>query len=231
MPDGDRTLELADAVLPRRQTTRPCAIIEVVLPSAFPELAGPRHPSLRRLCREHFDMQIQDVRVLLRMPKAGFPAGCNFAVAAVLFNLIAGASVCFYDTSPKALATSGDRGKRFKDMLIAFFPWPTGISAVDGADVFYYYARNPLAHALGLDVPQAPDIGMSKAPLSERQILELEDSSTLPVWAPPALRRQGNDYEIGAAGLYWGYHRVLHLLFADPMHSAGAETLAHDLYF
>jgi hypothetical protein len=81
--------------------------------------------SLRRLCSDHFDMQIEDVRVLLRMPKAGYPAGCNFAAAAVLFNMIAGVSVCFYDASPKAL-TNGDRGKRFKNVLIDFFPWPTG---------------------------------------------------------------------------------------------------------
>ena len=37
-------------------------------------------------------MQIEDVRVLLRMPKAGYPAGCNFAAVAVLFNMIAGVS-------------------------------------------------------------------------------------------------------------------------------------------
>lgn len=176
-------------------------------------------------------MQIEDVRVLLRMPKAGFPAGCNFASAAVLFNLIAGASVCFYDASPKALAMSGDRGKRFKDMLTNFYPWPPGVTPTNGADVFYKYARNPLAHALGLDVPNTPDIGMNKGPLSERKIVELEDAATLPAWAAPALRQQGADYEVGVAGLYWGYHRLLHALFADQRHAAGAEALAHDLYF
>jgi len=176
-------------------------------------------------------MQVEDVRVLLRMPKAGYPAGCNFAAAAVLFNLIAGTSVCFYNASPQALATSGDRGKRFKDMLIAYFPWPQAIAAKEGADAFYKYARNPLAHALGLDVPKAPEIGVNKGPLSERKILELEDAATLPTWAPPALRRQGPEYEIGVAGLYWGYHRVLHALFADQTHSRGAEALARDLYF
>jgi hypothetical protein len=202
-----------------------------VLPSTFTELKGPQRASLRRLCRDHFDMQIEDVRVLMRMPKAGYPAGCNFATIAVLFNLIAGASVCFYDASPKALATPGDRGKRFKDMLVAFFPWPSAIAAKDGADVFYKYARNPLAHALGLDVPNAPEIGMNKSPLSEKRIITLEDAPALPPWAPPPLRPQGSDYEIGAAGLYWGYHRLLHALFADATHSAGAERLAHDLYF
>jgi hypothetical protein len=150
-----------------------------VLPSQFPELKGPRRASLHRLCREHFDMQIEDVRVLLRMPKAGYPAGCNFAAVAVLFNLIAGVSVCFYNPSPKAL-TDGYRGKRFKNVLIDFFPWPAGIAARDGADVFYKLGRNPMAHALGLDVPDAPDIGINKGPLSERKILELENALALP---------------------------------------------------
>jgi hypothetical protein len=134
-------------------------------------------------------MQIEDVRVLLRMPKAHYPAGCNFASVAVLFNLIAGASVCFYDTSSKAL-TNGDRGKRFRDVLIGFFPWPSAIAPKDGADVFYKFGRNPMAHALGLDVPNAPDIGINKGPLSERKILELEDEATPPTWASPALSRQ-----------------------------------------
>lgn len=56
-------------------------------------------------------MQIEDVRVLLRMPKAGYPAGCNFAAVAVVFNMIGGVPVCFYDASPKAL-TNGDRGQQ-----------------------------------------------------------------------------------------------------------------------
>ena len=176
-------------------------------------------------------MQIEDVRLLLRMPKSGFPAGCNFASAAVLFNMIAGGSVCFYDASAQALATPGDRGKRFKNALIDFFPWPTGVKAKDGASVFYKFARNPMAHALGLDVPDAPEIGINKGPLSERKILELEDAAMLPAWAPPALKRQGSDYEIGVAGLYWGFHRLLHGLFADKKQADAAEALARHLYF
>lgn len=201
-----------------------------VLPSKFPELKGPLRVSLRRLCSDHFDMQIEDVRVLLRLPKAGFPAGCNFAATAVLFNMIAGVSVCFYEASPAAL-TNGDRGKRFKNLLIDFFPWPAGVSAKDGADVFYKFGRNPLAHALGLDVPDAPEIGINKGPLSERKILELEDASALPAWAPQALLQQGADFEIGVAGLYWGFHRLLRDLFADKSQSDAAEGLAQHLYF
>jgi hypothetical protein len=112
-----------------------------------------------------------------------------------------------------------------------FFPWPGEVKATDGADVLYMYARNPLAHALGLDVSNAPEIGINKSPLSEKRILALEDAPTLPSWAPPALRKHGDAYDIGVAGLYWGYHRLLHALFADPGHSDSAEALARDLYF
>jgi hypothetical protein len=97
--------------------------------------------------------------------------------------------------------------------------------------VFYKFGRNPMAHALGLDVPDAPEIGINKGPLSESKILELEDAKTLPAWAPPALNQQGTDYEMGVAGLYWGFHRLLHDLFADKQHSDAAERLAHHLYF
>lgn len=53
------------------------------------------------------------------------------------------------------------------------------------------FARNALAHAPGLDVPNAPDIGMNKGPLSEWKILELEDAFLLPTLAAPGLRTQG----------------------------------------
>jgi hypothetical protein len=70
-------------------------------------------------------------------------------------------------------------------VLIDFFPWPSDIAPKDGADVFYNFGRNPMAHALGLDVPDAPEIGINKGPLSERRILELEDVPSLPRWAAP----------------------------------------------
>jgi hypothetical protein len=53
----------------------------------------------------------------------------------------------------------------------------------------------------------------------------------MPAWAPPALRQQGSDYEIGVAGLYWGFHRLLRDLFADKKQSDAAEGLARHLYF
>jgi hypothetical protein len=79
----------------------------------------------------------------------------------------------------------------------------------------------------GLDLRER----INKGPLSERRILELEDAANLPAWAPPALRQQGDDYEIGVAGLYWGFHRLLRSLFADKKQSNAGEGLAHHLYF
>jgi hypothetical protein len=202
-----------------------------MLPSEFPELSVALQPSLVRLCRDHFDMQVQDVRVLLRMPKAGYQAGCNFAALAVLFNLIAGASVCFFDASAKALAERGNRGKRFQDMLETWYPWEPGQPPGDGANVLYSYARNPLAHSLGMDDPDGPEVGINKFPLSERRIETLETSTDRPAWCPPALTAVGSDFEVGVAGLYWGYHRLLHALFADPHQLSQAEQLAQSLHF
>jgi hypothetical protein len=203
-----------------------------VLPSEFSEVRGVDSISLRRMFREHLDMQFVDVRVLLRLPKSGLPAGGNFATAAVLFNLLSGFSVCLYNAGPASITERGTSAKRFKGMLRSYFPWnDLSVRPKTGADVLYQFARNPLAHALGLDVENAPDIAIGKAPLSERRILELEDSVTRPAWAPTALSAHQAGYEIGIAGLYWGLHRLLHGLLRDPAQRQGAEALARELYF
>lgn len=77
---------------------------------------------------------------------------------------------------------------------------PADIAAKDGADVFYKFERNPMANALGLDVPDA-DVGINKGPLSERRILELEDATALPAWASPALRGLRRSRTPGGCGV------------------------------
>ncbi len=75
--------------------------------------------------------------------EGGFCRRCNFASVALMFNIIGGVSVCFYDASPADLASGQNRGHRFQKVLIDFFPWPAGITARDGAEVLYKYARHP----------------------------------------------------------------------------------------
>lgn len=214
-----------------------------MLPSNFPEVSGADATCLRRMFRLHLDMQLEDLRVLLRLPNATFTAGCNFVAASHLFNLISGFSVCLYDASPTSLA-GRDRSKRFRRLVTRYFPWgDSGVAAIVGAEVFYTYARNPLTHALGLDDPAAPGILISKRRLTSGRIIALEDSPTRPRWAAPALtvrppysdedgaERDVDDYELSVAGCYWGTHRMLHALLGDPIQRAGAESLASSLGF
>jgi hypothetical protein len=121
-----------------------------VLPSLFPEVQG--HPHLKQLLADHVDMQFEDVRVLLALPKPGSHVGGNFAAAALLFNIISGASVAFYKTSMKAVkGKAGGSGDRFRGVLSAHFPMKEmALPEATVLKVFYNYSRNPLAHSLGL---------------------------------------------------------------------------------
>jgi hypothetical protein len=53
----------------------------MMLPSAFPQVSHVTEPSLKRMFRDHLDMQIEDLRVLLRLPTSRLSAGCNFTAA------------------------------------------------------------------------------------------------------------------------------------------------------
>ena len=203
-----------------------------MLPSQFPEVSVTREPSLQRMLRVHLDMQIADLRVLLRLPTKRLPAGCNFTAAAMILNLIAGASVCFYNASEKTMKDHPPAGQHFRGIMEEYFPWSAGnVAAKDGARVLWKYSRNPLAHNLGLDEPSAPVIQVRKARIGPKRILALEDSAALPAWAEPALRSIGPHYVLDVCGLYWGTHRMLHCVLADDTHRLGAQKLASVLGF
>jgi hypothetical protein len=203
-----------------------------MLPSAFAEISHVTEPSLKRMFRDHLDMQVEDLRVLLRMPRSGFPGGCNFAAAAMIFNLIAGASVCLYNANEKTLRKEPPAGAHFRGILEKYFPWGAEpVAAVDGARVIYKYSRNPLAHSLGLARAGVPDIAVAKKRLGPNQIEALEDSAVRPSWAAPALTPEGGNYTLDIAGLYWGLHRMLHAVVADPVQRQGAERLASSAGF
>ncbi|MGH7800245.1 MAG: hypothetical protein ACREOW_06380 [Thermodesulfobacteriota bacterium] len=207
-----------------------------MLPSEFPEVQC--YPSLKRLLEAQVDMQFIDLQTLLRLPQEGLKGGCNFTAATVLFNIIAGSSVCFYGTSEEALCNQGDRGQRFKAILELFYPWQgEPILKDDFIYALYKSARNPLTHSLGLDAPPndstiGKQITLIKWPLTEEQISELEVSSTRPVWAPPTIVHKKTlaygsiELAISVPTLYWGVHRMLHALFADSTHAAKADALA-----
>jgi hypothetical protein len=144
-------------------------------PSTFPEAQG--YPRLQRMLAETLDLHFADVRVMLRLPKTQLPAGCNFAIAAVLFNVIAGTSVCIYKASLKGLLDRSQRGARFQALLRGYFPWtPEDVPPDEGIAALYDFSRNPLAHALGVDLPGRPDIILEKGKRTLPQVRKLEDS-------------------------------------------------------
>jgi len=208
-----------------------------VLPSKFKEVEN--YPDLKQLLKNHVDMQFEDLRVLFRLPQEGLKGGCNFTAAAILVNLIAGSSVCFYNASEQALNDRNQRGKRFKEVVKCFYPMQEELIKLDDfISILYCSVRNPLAHSLGLDAPSNSTTGnpgkqivLSKSPLSEEKIQELEDSCSKPRWITSTIISQKELEDgvtetcISVPALYWGVHRMLHALFGSS-HASAANDLA-----
>jgi hypothetical protein len=113
-----------------------------------------RFPTLFSFVEWRIDVQLADVRdmLLFPMPEVGLECGQNFAATASLVNLIAGASVWFYDASTAGLSDRDDRGRRYRETLAAYWPWDDGevVDKAEGTRLLYDCVRNPLAHAFGM---------------------------------------------------------------------------------
>lgn len=205
-----------------------------MLPSQYTEVQS--YSNLQRLLQAQVDMQFADLRTMLRLPipKAGLEAGCNFVTASIIFNIIAGASVCFYDASETAFKE--EKGKRFQKVLKSFYPWQDEpLSKDEGVLILYKKARNPLVHSLGLDTPPKDSGGqqifIDKDSLTPSQIEEIEEAAIRPKILPPTVSCQPTSYgsvefKISVPTLYWGIHRMLHNLFSDADQATKADALA-----
>lgn len=178
-----------------------------MLPSEYPELQN--YPHLRRLMAGQVDMQVHDIRTMLRLPAGDIGVGMNLSLARALGDLISGVSVAFYNASDEAFTTRGNRGARFREVLLRYAPdlSPTGEIAVaaqlrtryhglitgddlpplsreDAVDVLWERTRNPLAHALGLSDPTGENVsvnlGKPSVGLTLEQVLELEEAPRRP---------------------------------------------------
>ncbi len=115
---------------------------------SVPAHVPPRVTALVRRLEDHY---LRDVHCMLRLPipDDGLTAGCNFAITQTLTSAIGGLSTTLYEHS-------GGSGRRFKDLLVAYYPWdlePTQtVTPKQGAEVIYSVFRNPLVHNLGLDI-------------------------------------------------------------------------------
>jgi hypothetical protein len=212
------------------------------LPSAHPLLRT--HAHLLKLVRKQIDSTVQDIRalLLLRSDRRNGGGNCEIATAAVLFNLIGGLSVLVFEASEEGLRGARGRGRRFRAMLRAHYPWrQDSIAPGTAIEVLYDYARNQMAHSLGLGLGTtlrpAPEYGYAKPPLTPQRLAELETSQRRPAWAQPTvytvdLSRWGittPGFGIALPTLYWGIRRLLESLLADPTQARAADALAERL--
>jgi hypothetical protein len=169
---------------------------------------------LRRLLAIQLDMQFADLRTLLALPREedGLAGGCNLTAASLLFNLISGSSVLFYDASTTAMADGRQSGRRFKELLARYYPFSDGdLPSDEAARVLYDAARNPLTHCLGVGkdkrvFPGAPQVGnrpvavmFVKGPLTPELVSELVTERQRPSWTEPTVCLQ--DGELAHLGL------------------------------
>src|SRR5260370_39171640 len=79
---------------------------------------SPTTPPVARRLIQHLDMLLNDVHAMFRLPlkEDGLTAGCNFAAAVVLLEMIGGISVTLFQHS-------GGSGERYKTLLERYYPW------------------------------------------------------------------------------------------------------------
>jgi hypothetical protein len=211
-------------------------------PSAWASLAD--RPALRELVRVQVDMQFADLRTLLRLPVEGhgLTGGCSLTTASLAFNLIAGFSVLFFDSSRDALTQRGERSARFRQVLGRYYPWSEdNIDRDDAVLALYEWARNPLSHSLGVTkdrraFPGAPEVEgrpvavmLAKMPLSEKAVDEVATARQRPSWMGPTLEMVDGALDINVVTLAWGTHEVLRRLFEDAEQADRAEHTAREL--
>ena len=200
----------------------------------IPELRN--YPYVSDFVENHLSMQFADVRSMLRLPlpeqgiidSAGY-GGCNFAVAAILCNLISGISeALFMPKNPIQKNCKGEKewigsGQTFKQLMMNFYPWEYGEKKRKKTDVLYYFLRNPLTHALGVERKGSYQIQVSKKSLRNVEIEEIEKSETRPDCLPLGLSRSEKNWTLDARGFYRGVFHMFRNLVKNERQMRQAE--------
>lgn len=215
----------------------------MLAPSQYPEVG--RWPAIRELLHIQVDMQIADLRTLLCLPRQdepGLGAGCNLTAATLAFNIIAGASVLFWQSSVAALKPARDRGQRFQNLVQAKYPWSDedAVDAEFGSKLMWDWARSPLTHTLGVGknahlLPGQPrkERGVwflkSEHGLSGEMAEDLMSSYARPALVLATVTAEYGGYAIYVETLAWGITRMLRDLFADEDQASRADATAREL--
>ena len=114
-------------------------------------------PAVRTFVGQVMDLYFADVHAMVRLPRpeVGITEACNFAIAAVLVNVISGVSTVLYVPPPNRNNT----GKKFQQALRDFFPSNAEPAHAvrdpeQGGKLAYETLRTPMAHAFGLQDPE-----------------------------------------------------------------------------
>jgi hypothetical protein len=211
-------------------------------PSTWPQLAA--YPAIRKVVERQIDMQFGDLRALLRLPVAEIDkdVGCNLTTATLGFNLVAGASVLFYDSHAGALTDRGDRGRRFKEVFERYYPWsPDDLEPAVAAEALWEWARSPLAHSAGVgkerrQLPGAPSVAgqpvavvFTKGPLKTEEVAHLATVREQDPVLPPTVALIGDVLDVNVLTLSWGVHELYRRLFEDEDEANRAERTMRDL--
>ena len=182
---------------------------------------------VRQFIRAHVDVHLQDVHAMMRLPlpEQDISAACNFAISAVLLNVISGLSVTLYDPT-----TQDHRGQLFVELAKDFYPWdrePSGaVVNARGAQLLYQCYRNPLAHHLGSDSPAS--ISRQRTGWTELELEKIEAHRNVrPVeLLNVATLNVGPDQQpnLNADCLYWGVRELVERLTGDAAKMRGAAA-------
>jgi hypothetical protein len=178
-----------------------------------------------------------DVHSMLRLPIPNYRimAGCNFAAVQVLMATIGGISTTLY-------SHTGGKGKRFKDLLIGYYPWslepPNTVTPVQATDIIYSVFRDPLTHDLGLDIEKkakTPSVEIKRRAtknktrgLPEKEIEALENTASRPNMSPTVTVRPDATV-LFIEALYWGVRRMIEDLLADKTRMQSADSFLASL--
>ena len=193
----------------------------------IPELRN--YPNVSSSVENHLSMQFADVRSMLRLPlpEQGIDGteygGCNFAVTAVLCNLISGISVTIFMPSNLGGGERIESGETYRQLIENFYPWALTEDRQETVRVLYDIIRNPFAHSLGVHEQSDYIVNVQKSPLTSEQIEDLERAQTQPSGLPPGLSRSGQCWTLDARGFYKDAFHMFWNLARDEQQMNEAE--------
>lgn len=184
-------------------------------------------PLVNQLIRNLEKNCFSNIHTLLALPVLNVTGAKNrnFAITQLIVAAISGISVTLY-------AHNGSSGKRFKNLLIEYFPWDeepdNGVSREDASETLYSVIRNPLTHDLGIDIENKRK---GKKIVLKRKITSIEKLESLerPTPLSPTIRITNDKTVVLIESLYWGTRKMTERLLEDKSRMQNAENFLINL--